>query len=522
MSSKIPPSNPFSQGETFYQHYQKLAEFVRTRDREPPRILVITDIEQDYDDLLAVIFLAEMHRMGAVQLVGFVANHHPAEERAKFLRSVLHLLGLPDLPVGKGTRGAEDLVKHPWDFYYGLKNKTFREAAWNNNPFPNGSTLIQQLATTSDTPLTLLLISSLQDIGEFFGKHEKHTFLNDKFAKFVSQGGYHVGQTEAGAVSIAPDEGMTNNTFNLHEAKTYTRVLASHKLPSDAWSREAAKAARLPASFMQQLFTLGPIGAHLQWLWLRQEFKFYWDPYNWPFMPRLDPSWYLTTRLGLDKSSPRYAQLLKDPHLPFATARQDIKVIAYDCCAAVGAVGDDFMRAFGVLAPEEDVPAYNRAAHQHRVFGKAPADLGGIDASRLAGVMEAFLLGGLKATAAHAAGRPGFEKGIEHTPVEAAYDLDVFLREMLPRMKVIEGQKKTAKNCEDEAKKIAEKEGKSGAKYRELAKQAAEAKERARKVERELAKVPGLEGRALPTRDQLPYEQLYQRAMSQLGGKAKV
>lgn len=528
MSSNA-PSIRFKEGdkedEAFYkayqEAYQKLAQFVRDRKRKPPRILVITDIEQDYDDLLAIIFLAEMHRMGAVELVGFVANHHPAIERAKFLRTVLHLLGLPDMPVAEGTQGAADLEKHPWDFYYGLKNKTFREATWNETEsFRKGSDLIQELADAPGTPLTVLLISSLQDIGEFFGTHSG-TFLHDKFAKFVSQGGYEVKQPAPGTVSITPDERMTNNTFNLDQAKNYTAGLASHQLPSDAWSREAAKAARLPATFMEQLFALGPIGSHLQWLWLRQEFKFYWDPYNWQFLPHLDKGWYLNTRLGLDPKSTEYAELVKNDKLPFTTAKPEIKVIAYDCCAAVGAVGDDFMRAFGVLAPAAKLPAYNLASHNHRVFGKAPGDLGGINPDRLAFVMKTFLLGGLAATAKAASKTLGVSE-IEHEAVQSKYDLDTFLGRMMPLMKEIEAGQKKAKGLRDQAAKVAKEEGKGG-RYRELMKQVWAEEGKVKVKENALREVPGVrKEEKLPTKAQVPYEQLYQRAMQALGGKAKV
>ena len=160
----------------------KLAKLVAGRKPEDkPRIVVFTDIEQDYDDLLAVIFLAEMHRMGAVELAGFVANHRPAKERAKFLRTVLRLLNLPDVEVAVGTQGVkdDDPLKDAPNFYYELKNTTFEKAPWNkmknpndsreqiDQPLPSGQELMQTLVGPKRPPLTVLLISTLQDIGEF-------------------------------------------------------------------------------------------------------------------------------------------------------------------------------------------------------------------------------------------------------------------------------------------------------------------------------------------------------------------
>ncbi len=196
-SSRRTPSIPFKPDEEFYKYYANLAKLVAGRKPEDkPRIVVFTDIEQDYDDLLAVIFLAEMHRMGAVELAGFVANHRPAEERAKFLRTVLGLLNLPNVPVAVGTTGFPDndpRMDEP-TFYYELKNTTFKEGPWNKmqdpkdakkkveRPFPSGNHL-QLMKSLADPkrPLTVLLISTLRDIGEFCTSNPSclHSFLTE-------------------------------------------------------------------------------------------------------------------------------------------------------------------------------------------------------------------------------------------------------------------------------------------------------------------------------------------------------
>jgi hypothetical protein len=535
------PLNPFKAADTkhrkHHDRYTKAIAFVKKRNPQlRPRILVYTDIEQDYDDLLAVIFLAEMHRLGAIELAGFVANHHPARQRAEFLRTVLHLLGHPTIPVAVGTDGRQHPKDHPTDFYYGLKNKTFREAKWNKpkpgqkdeDVFQSGEKLIKTLAGQNKAPLTVLLISTLQDIGEFFDAQKKtdegKAFLRNKFHKFVSQGGYTVKEEPAGEsgsagkaatqtkVVMEPTAGMMNNDFHIERAKSYTNGLAELGLPSDAWSRNAAKAARLPGTFMEGLFQYGPIGAHLQWLWKRQEFKFYWDPFHWPHRPFLGVPWYLNTRLGLDRKSQEF-ETLKTTGISFTDAAPMIKVIAYDCCAAVGAVGDDFMRVMGVLE-EKDMPAYNKAKHGHRVFGKEPDDQGGINISKLVGVMETFLLGGLMATHNLPINKTDEFKTLTHEPVESPYDLNLFLTTMMPVMKVIRDHETNAEKYDEDAAK-AKKSGDTPEfeRLRKLAKQ-----------ERGLADGPTgrvalsaitkIKDRAmLPTKADIPYEELFQDAM---------
>ncbi|EAQ89427.1 predicted protein [Chaetomium globosum CBS 148.51] len=527
------------------QTYLKLVKMLETRKPEDkPRVFVFTDVEQDYDDLLAVIFLAEMHRMGVVELVGFVANHQPAAKRARFLRTVLHLVGLGHIPVAVGTSGVEDAKSHGADLFYGLKNTTFDQAPWNNEPFVTGAELIPQVLRSKPN-VTALMLSTLQDIGEFFDKQDKTAdFKANNFSKFVSQGGYEVKVQQAPQsgdlrqkgkiaprgnsppqvkVSLTPVKDMANNKFHPSQAANYTNHIAAHKLPSDAWSREAAKAARLPGTFMKQLFKYGPIGAHLEWLWMRQEFKFYWDPFNWPFMDFLNTDWYLNTRLGYGKESKEF-KALQGTDLSFADAAPKIKVIAYDGCAAVGAVGDDFMRAMGILGHEGHLPDYNRPAvsgHPHRVFGREadkpgelnPEKLGGINPSQLASTIKTFLLGSLMATAAKAEEKIP-RASIRHKTVPATVDVAVFKDKILLQRNAKIMDELKEKLADAKAKKDQTKAGDYETALRTR-------REMTREAE---ARVKAAEGGkiVMPTRAQVPYEQLYEEAMRASKNQARV
>ena len=525
-ASTTTPTIPFAENATEYKTYLKLQKLVAARAPEQkPRILVFTDIDQDYDDLLAIVFLAEMHRMGAVELAGFVANHHPVEKRAKFLKTVLRLLGLPNVPVAKGTRGVEDFKAHAADLYYGLKNTTFINRA-KNAALGEGDALIKRLAEMTGQggengkpvtqPLTVLLLSTLQDIGMFFDKHNNSPeFLQTKFDKFVSQGGYEI-KDEKG--TLAACMGMTNNGFHPAQTKNYTNRLASLNLRSDAWSREAAKAARMPGTFIQSLFPLGPIGKHLQWQWMRQEYKFFWDPLNIPFMEHLNVDWYLNTRLGLTRGSPEFNQM-KDSKLTFIGVAPKIKTIAYDCCAAVGAVGDDFMRAMGVLAAEANLPAYNKSTrHNHRVFGDKVDDLGGINPNNLASVMETFLRGSLLATR-KAAEAMIPSSSVKHTATKDQLGL-VFFDTILPTLKEYRAHQAKAKALAGSAGK-AKKEG-NNAEYERLVEAASKETDMAN--EKRAVLLPQVQPMGLkdvPGPNEIPYESMYQVIEKTIQGRRR-
>jgi inosine-uridine nucleoside N-ribohydrolase len=86
--------------------------------------LVIADIEQDRDDLLAVSILVHMHHLGIIRHVGFIANHGPSKKRSKFLRIILHLLGFSDVPVAAVTDGTGG--KNKRDLNYKTKHSSTR------------------------------------------------------------------------------------------------------------------------------------------------------------------------------------------------------------------------------------------------------------------------------------------------------------------------------------------------------------------------------------------------------------
>jgi hypothetical protein len=476
-----------------YKAYEQLIPVLASRKpSDVPRIVVVTDVEQDYDDLLAIIFLSEMHHLGAVNLAGLITNHGRPLERAKFLRSVMHLLGVGNIEVAQGTFGISPFtVFNPG--YYELKNTTFERQEWNDKPFRTGRELLEhltkQVVDGKEEPLTVLLISSLQDISEYLQAHRKDpALLKRVFKKFVSQGGYTVDTKpdENGVYNIKPLLNMANNSSNEPAAWHYTKCLAQFGLPSDTWSREAAKAAPLKGTVFTEGAQYGPIGTHLNWLYKRQEFKFYWDPFNAPYMPRLNNYWYLTTRCVMDPDSPAFAAYMKSPP-PFHEILPQSKALAYDGCAAMGACGDDVMRALGVMGDHIPVPEYNKKAHRHRIFGAAKDDIGGVDGARLSEVLDIFLFGALIRNKDLA------EKLIPSSSVEhetEAYDVDLTVFEhQVPFLK--ESNKLAGEKDDEESQKALE------------------------KLQSEHLLIGGKQYPKVPVKpDGIPYELLYQKAKS--------
>ncbi|KAK1754189.1 hypothetical protein QBC47DRAFT_423862 [Echria macrotheca] len=517
---------PYSKSDEEYRFYERLIpELQNRKPSDIPRIVVITDAEKDYDDLIAIVVLCEMYRLGVVEIAGIIANHKPARRRAKFLRTIVHLLGMAHIEVAEGTDGVEDpnQTRFLEESYYELKNTTFEEQEWNKKPFRRGAELIDTLAKQVDNegkePLTVLLISSLQDISDYFNSHKNDPhFLPQHFKKFVSQGGYEI--TGSGdTCTLNPIKIAQNNSFHPTAAKNYTDCLVEFKLASDAWSREAAKAACLDGSIFANLDEYGPIGAHLAWVYRRLEFKFFWDPFNAPYMPRLDPKWYVTTRLGLNVESNPFKDFDKSPP-GFIQVLPHSKIIAYDGCAAIGTVGDHIMRALGIMSEPEP---YNKAAHQHRLFGRTQNDLGGINALKLRETLRVFFFGALKFTS-KSAEQLIPSRSIKHKVDDYKVTLDIF-DQQVPYLKKSRELAEAAKKKEIDMEELerlqtekgldrseAEKELRRIQREEELKQlQAKKGLERS-EAEEELERIKAAQGGEVPK--EIPYELLYQRAVS--------
>ncbi|KFA80413.1 hypothetical protein S40288_11742, partial [Stachybotrys chartarum IBT 40288] len=376
---------PFECGTEEYKLYEKLIPVILALGNSLD-IFIITDIEQDRDDLLAVLILLHMHYLGLINIVGVIANHGPSEKRSKLLRTITYLLSCFDIPVAAGTDGTGGKEKRKLKWHE-LQNRTFEHQDWNkdNKERPSGYDLLDEAFKKVDAQkLTVLCLSSLQDISEYLDKQDDE-FIQNRLAKLVSQGGYefHDG-------SIVPDMGAMNNKFHPEAAKSVTDRLNKLGIPSDAWGRHVALAAPLARTFLEDL--PGPVGHHLRCVSSRQDFVFGWDARHKPFMPHLDEKW-LFRGLGMDPDSEKSKQMMEQ-RIPIRKLMQLGTFPAYDACAAIGALGDDVLQCLGILSTTSEMPD----SQLHRMFGQDRNDLGGVDAAKLKTAIETFIKGSLLAT----------------------------------------------------------------------------------------------------------------------------
>lgn len=378
--------------------YETLLRVVKARsDRgsEPPRVVVITDLAKDYDDLAAMVVLKELHRLGVIKLLGFIANLEPAKERTRFGRGALDSLGLKTIPIARGTSGFPNSseprhrrldYEFKCDFMANEDEPRLVEFIEEGS----GEQLLRRLcldAVNTGQKLTLMLISSLEDIYTF-SQHEQE-LLEGAVSNIVLQGGY----TISAEGKLVPDPAANNNRYDISAATEFHSFIQDHKIPSMVYTKVAAFATPLTSAFFAELAnTNHPIGKHLREVQVWQDLSFYKTASKKDekerFAPFMDQEWFLENKTSwFDSPHPPNNPLPEGEEvIPYLT-----KVVVYDALAALGTSGDDAIDALKVLTSSSVQPS-----EIHKIVGLAgPPSDPGVDPERMATVLSALLKGSL-------------------------------------------------------------------------------------------------------------------------------
>lgn len=387
------PSIPADLCDAEIAVYDTLLEALKNRavkGTKPPHLVVITDLAKDYDDLMAMVLLAELHRLGLVELEAFVANLEPAWRRANFGRGALDLLGLQSIPIASGTKGTEKP--------YNLNDYEFEDCAFigpqNRENFEAGESLLKrvcQRAVDENRKITLILLSSLMDISQFAHKHRQ--LLEDAVDRISMQGGVYrdkKGHLEA-------DNLAANNYFSLDHAMHFTKFIQDTNIHTTVYTKVAAFATKIHADFFAELAdTRHPLGIHLRKTQLAQDVNFYKATMaaETRFQPFMTQQWFLKNRSTWFTNHSDNPAV--EPYPPPEKVEKYLTaVVAYDALAALGGVGDDVLDTLRVLKPDTE-------GSTCRVIGVCPSvntpdakEDPGVYGKQMAAVIKALVKGSL-------------------------------------------------------------------------------------------------------------------------------
>lgn len=331
--------------ETLLKIVDQRAKLAGDGKQRIPHIAVVTDLAKDYDDLLAMMCLKELHRLGVVFVEGFVANLMPPDRRALFGRGALDSMGYPNIPVGIGTIGDPNrtLEAHTHEFD---NTEEFMPALEKKKDLKDGQTLLKMIfedALEKGHKITVLTISSLMDMAKFSEEHEK--LLEKGIENVVLQGGYRIINGK-----LTADFAAQNNKFDEQGADTFHAFMQRHDIKSTAWTKVAATAVPLYNDLFEFLDQSGhPLGPYLRKVQVQQDLNFYERACSdHPYAPYMTQDWYVQTKSTWFAAG-------HEPDEPYPMGKDMIpyftKVVAYDALAAVGSAGDDVLEEFGLVKP---------------------------------------------------------------------------------------------------------------------------------------------------------------------------
>ncbi|CZR64403.1 uncharacterized protein PAC_14301 [Phialocephala subalpina] len=347
-----------------------------------PKLVVITDLAKDYDDLAAMVVLKELHRLGLVELRGFVANLMPAHRRALFGRGALDSLGLQYVPIAIGLRASpNDHKELPYEF-----GCSFMPPEENKDSLENGNVLLRRLcdaAKEENEKLTFVLLSSLSDIFHF---SEEYQDLQDVVSKVFLQGGYTVNPL------LKPDFAAANNKFDPDAANGFHKFMYTHNIPSAVYTKIATINTPTLAKLFDDLGATGhPCGQHLSKVRLIQDEVFY-DGACSPNPPFFDQRKFLHIKTTWFDTHAETDPLPEKGDFeairPYLT-----KVVVYDALPTLASAGADVLQALGIKAPSNDL---------HEIIGVAKTDsapeVAGLDGVKMAKALGALMKGSLLAS----------------------------------------------------------------------------------------------------------------------------
>jgi inosine-uridine nucleoside N-ribohydrolase len=229
------------------------------------RIIVITDIGRDPDDMATLLLGSALMRERIVDIVAVIATLTPAYMRARLAKYTLGALGFFDIPVGVGSDIPSVSLEN-------IHSYEFRGLPEDQKEHPSSEeVLARALEKSEDSSVELLIIAALTDLGKFIKKPDLRNLFLRKVRKVTIMGGVENSENEATLNEkgyLLPDS-SANYEFDRESALQVFQFLQLEKIPMTLVSRFAVYNAPISRKTFDKLGeTEHPVG-----LWLSSRVK---------------------------------------------------------------------------------------------------------------------------------------------------------------------------------------------------------------------------------------------------------
>lgn len=242
-----------------------MSERIESREilsHHPQKLLILTDIGRDPDDMAALTVAAALTRQHLANVIGVVSTLTPAMRRAELARYTLDSLGLMDVPVAVGS----DL---PSLNIADVHEYEFSHLPEGNRQHVNATQLFNDvLEKAEDSSLNILVIASFADLARYLTASKRaQQLLKQKVNSLTIMGGIATNNDQIlydPQGFIIPDN-SANFEFDVPASYFTIRYCQLARIPMTFVSRYAVYDAQLPRQTLDDLATTGhPIG-----MWLR-------------------------------------------------------------------------------------------------------------------------------------------------------------------------------------------------------------------------------------------------------------
>lgn len=243
-------------------------------------LIVISDAGLDPDDVVATLLLANAHKRGLINLLGFIGNMYPAEQRAALIKGVLKAEGLHDIPVGIGTDCNLIREVKPYEFDFELANTS--------ELLSGEELLVFQLNNSVDSSVTLLLISGLTDAANLITNYSE--LFKSKIAEVYVMGGGYFKNKE-----LVIDNTASNNKFDLNSSNKFYSKLKELNIPLKVLTRFAAYSCFVSTDFYNELANQSAVGKYLKNIQQSSITSLWKYANSQPDTERQNRKWFCTT-----------------------------------------------------------------------------------------------------------------------------------------------------------------------------------------------------------------------------------
>ena len=277
----------------------------QARPGKPAPLFLLTDPNKDPDDLNVLVEIKYLQEHGFLDLrcvLVTLGDREVRTTRAKFVRSVLDILGLDNATVGVGVdypfevRDAHGIVDVKATLGRQKDHRVFMDTRL-LNPLAivdsDGQKLIKkELEQVADHTAHFVVNAGMADLAELL--QVVPDLLKQKVARVVIMGGVEP-QVDKHGFTVADKRAYNNSTHQPSADYTYARI-QKLGLPLFVMTKEAAYSAAVPRSFYDGVAATGhPVGVYLKEQ-QKQSLKHLWDGIQLGQMPpELTTEWFFDT-----------------------------------------------------------------------------------------------------------------------------------------------------------------------------------------------------------------------------------